>query len=60
MEADVTAALQSLLDTDDPWTERDVEQLLELEPAPVPEIARGEVTLAIYDRLLQEACYEPA
>jgi transposase InsO family protein len=60
MEADVAAALDLLLDTDDPWTEREVEQLLELNPAPVPEIARGEVTLAIYDRLLQEACCEPA
>jgi hypothetical protein len=26
----------------------------------VPQIARGEVTLAVYDQLLQEACYEPA
>ena len=44
----------------DPWTERDVEQLLELDPAPVPQIERGEVALAVYDQLLQEACYEPA
>ena len=60
METDVEAALELLLDTDEPWTERDVEQLLELDPTPVPQIARGEVTLTIYDRLLQEACYEPA
>jgi transposase InsO family protein len=60
MEADVAAALERLLGSDDRWTERDVEQLLELDPAPVPEISRGEVTLAVYDRLLQEACYEPA
>ena len=60
IEADVAAALDLLLDTDDPWTERNVEQLLEMDPAPVPEISRGEVTLAVYDRLLQEACYEPA
>jgi hypothetical protein len=60
MEADVAAALDLLLDTGNPWTARDVEQLLELDPAPVPEISRGEVTLTVYDRLLQEACYEPA
>jgi hypothetical protein len=60
METDVTAALELLLDTDGPWTERDVEQLLELDPAPVPQIERGEVSLAVYDRLLQEARYEPA
>jgi hypothetical protein len=60
LEADVAAALEFLLDTEDPWTERDVEQLLELDPAPVPEISRGEVQLAIYDQLLNEVCYEPA
>jgi len=42
------------------WNETDVEQLLQLEPAPVPEIARGEVALDIYDQLLREVCYEPA
>jgi hypothetical protein len=60
LESDVAAALELLLGTEEPWTERDVEQLLELDPAPVPEIARGEVTLAVYDRLLREASYEPA
>jgi hypothetical protein len=60
LEADVAAALERLLESDAPWTECDVEQLLELEPAPVPQIERGEVTLAVYDQLLQEACYEPA
>jgi transposase len=60
LEVAVAAALELLLDTGDPWTECDVEQLLELEPALVPEISRGEVTLAVYDQLLQEACYEPA
>jgi len=60
METDVAAALELLLDSDDRWTERDVEQCLELDPAPVPQIERGEVTLAVYDQLLQEACHEPA
>jgi transposase InsO family protein len=59
IEADVAAALELLLDTGEPWTERDVELLLELDPAPVPQIERGEVMLAVYDRLLQEVCYEP-
>jgi hypothetical protein len=60
LESDVAAALELLLGAEEPWTERDVEQLLELDPAPVPQIARGEVTLAVYDQLLREACYEPA
>jgi hypothetical protein len=60
LESDVAAALDLLLTTEGPWTERDVAQLLELESPTVPEIARGEVTLDIYDQLLQGVCCEPA
>jgi hypothetical protein len=60
LESDVAAALDLLLAAEDRWTERDVEQLLELEPPTVPEVARGEVTLDIYDQLLQGVCCEPA
>ena len=49
-----------LLTSEARWNESYVERLLELEPAPAPEITRGEVTLDIYDQLLQEMCYEPA
>ncbi|MBC8254429.1 MAG: DDE-type integrase/transposase/recombinase [Ardenticatenia bacterium] len=60
LESDVAAALELLLTAEEPWTERDVEQLLELEPPTVPEIARGKVTLDIYDQLLQGVRCEPA
>ena len=60
LESDVAAALEQLLATEARWTERDVEQLLELEPSPVPEVARGEVKLDVYDQLLQGVCGEPA
>jgi hypothetical protein len=49
-----------LLTAEEPWTERDVEQLLDLERPAVPQVARGEVTLNVYDRLLQEVRCEPA
>jgi hypothetical protein len=60
LESDVAAALESLLTAEEPWTERDVEQLLDLERPAVPQVARGEVTLNVYDRLLQEVRCEPA
>jgi hypothetical protein len=60
LESDVADALVCLLDTEAPWNESDVEQLLELEPTLVPEVARGEVSLRIYDQLLTEAYHEPA
>jgi len=60
LECDVTCALKLLVDTGEPWNETDVERLLELEPAPVPELTRGRVTLAIYDQLLTEVYHEPA
>jgi hypothetical protein len=60
LESDVAGALEQLLTTQARWTERDVEQLLELEPSPVPEVARGEVKLDVYDQLLQGVCGEPA
>jgi hypothetical protein len=60
LESDVADVLACLLDTEESWDESDVEQLLELEPTAVPEVARGEVSLRIYDQLLAEAHYEPA
>jgi len=60
LESDVAAALECLLDTDAPWDENDVKQLLQLDPIPVPAIARSEVSLHVYDQLLTEASYEPA
>ena len=60
LESDVAAALELLLTTEDPWTEHDVEQLLELASPTVPEITRGEVALDIYDQLLQGVYCEPA
>jgi hypothetical protein len=60
LESDVAAALELLLTAEEPWTERDVEQRLELEPPTVPEVTRGEVKLDVYDQLLQEVCCEPA
>ena len=59
LESDVAAALELLLSAQQLWTEHEVEQLLELEPPAVPQVTRGEVTLDIYDQLLQEVCYEP-
>jgi hypothetical protein len=60
LESDVADALAYLLTTEEPWNESDVERLLKLEPTLVPEVARGEVSLHIYDQLLTEAHYEPA
>ncbi len=60
LESDVAGALELLLTAEEPWKETDVERLLELEPAPAPEITRGEVTLDVYDQLLREVSYEPA
>jgi Mu transposase-like protein len=60
LESDVAGALAQLLAVKKRWNETDVEQLLELEPAPVPEITRGEVALGIYDQLLKEVRCEPA
>ena len=60
LESDVAGALGLLLTTEARWNERDVERLLELEPAPAPEITRGEVTLDVYDQLLRAVSYEPA
>jgi hypothetical protein len=60
LESDVAGALAQLLTTKQRWNETDVEQLLELEPTPVPDIARGEVTLDIYDQLLKGVRCEPA
>jgi hypothetical protein len=56
----VASALAQLSATKKRWNESDVERLLELESAPVPEVTRGEVTLDIYDQLLKEVHCEPA
>ncbi len=56
----MAGALGLLLTSEARWNESDVERLLELEPAPAPEITRGEVKLDVYDQLLQEVRYEPA
>ena len=60
LESDVAAALEELLATEQRWTEREVEQLLELAPPVVPEVTRGEVQLELYDQLLQGVHREPA
>jgi hypothetical protein len=60
LESDVADALKSLLATEERWDENDMKRLLELDPIPVPTIARGDVSLHIYDQLLTEASYEPA
>jgi hypothetical protein len=60
LESDVACALGLLMDAGEPWDETDVKRLLKLEPAPVPEVFRGEVTLDVYDQLLTEAYHEPA
>ncbi|MCI0396235.1 MAG: hypothetical protein L0332_23965 [Chloroflexi bacterium] len=57
VEADVALALELLLESGGRWDETDVERLIRPELPPVPAIARGEVTLAIYDQLLQEVGY---
>ena len=60
LESDVAGALELLLIAEEPWNETDVERLLDLEPAPAPEITRGEVRLDVYDRLLRAVSYGPA
>jgi hypothetical protein len=60
LECDVAAALELLLTAEEPWTEHDVEQLLELERPTVPEVDRGVVKLDVYDQLLQGVRCEPA
>jgi hypothetical protein len=60
LESDVAGALAQLLTSETRWDESDVEQLLELEPAPVPAVTRGEVPLDIYDQLLREVRCESA
>ena len=60
LESDVAGTLELFLMAQEPWNESDVERFLELEPAPAPEITRGEVTLDVYDQLLRTVSYEPA
>ncbi len=54
LESEVAAALEQLLARTEAWDETDVEALLPRQAPPVPEIQRGEVSLDLYDQLLQE------
>ncbi len=54
LESEVAAALEQLLARPEAWDETDVEALLPRQAPPVPEIQRGEVSLDLYDQLLQE------
>jgi transcriptional regulator with XRE-family HTH domain len=54
LESEVVAALHLLLERNHRWNETDVEALLNLQPPPVPHVQRGEVSLHLYDQLLQE------
>jgi hypothetical protein len=60
LESEVACALEHLLDTTEPWDERDVERMIKLDAPPVPEVSRGEVALHLYDQLLTENYHEPA
>ena len=57
VEADVALALELLLESGGRWDETDVERLIQPELPPVPVIARGDVSLAVYDQLLREVSY---
>jgi hypothetical protein len=52
LESEVAAALQVLLEREAHFTESDVAARLNLQPAPAPQIERGEVSLTQYDQLL--------
>ena len=57
LESEVVAALHLLLERNQRWNETDVEALLNLQPPPVPHVQRGEISLHLYDQLLQEVSY---
>lgn len=57
IEADVAAALELLLESDERWNDTDVAQLVGLNPTPPPLVTPGEVKLEMYDRLLNGGVY---
>ena len=54
MESEVSAVLERLLATPEPWNETDVERLVQPKAIPVPQLVCGEVYLQQYDQLLSE------
>ena len=57
MESEVAQALEHLLASGQGWDETDLEQLLQLQPTPVPQMQPNQVSLKLYDQLLQESSY---
>lgn len=60
LEEDVAAALAILVGQGTPWSQEDVDRLLEPDPVVVPHLEAGAVDLQHYDQLLAEVRYEPA
>jgi transposase InsO family protein len=60
LESDVAAALSLLLDSQERWDETDIEQLIQPQALPVPQLALSLVNLAQYDALLREMHNVPA
>jgi transposase InsO family protein len=60
LESDVTAILSLLLDSQERWDETDIEQLIQPQALPVPQLALSLVNLAQYDALLREMHNVPA
>ena len=60
LESDVAAALSLLLDSQERWDETDIEQLIQPQALPVPQLALSLVNLAQYDALLREMHRVPA
>ena len=52
LESEVAQVLEQLLATKQRFNDQDVERQLHLTPQPVPVINRGQVSLQVYDRLL--------
>ena len=57
MESEVAQALEHLLASGQRWDETDLEQLLQLQATPVPQMQPNQVSLKFYDQLLQESSY---
>jgi hypothetical protein len=57
MESEVAAALELLVATGKKWDDTDLENLLQPERIPVPQLSCGPIELAQYDQLLSEASY---
>jgi hypothetical protein len=53
MESEVACALELLLESDHPWDDNDVAQLVQSETPAVPEVEQGQVSLQLYDQLLR-------